>query len=300
MDKVLSAVDPPGGGPGSHWNFPWRTVPRWLLWPVLLIGLLLVAGIVVFFGGSDRLEDPAARVEDRALNKAAPSPEIAARRDDEAASPRRPLSISPQLIEVPKPELAGQFLRMWRVSGSNICAALREAGIAMSEWKAASMRNRNYECYFQRVYQRDEARPLSSTFLKVRGNEAGEIVEIRARIIGPTTDAQGRLAPAVLRMFEIIVKQACWSDFEDSLTSIQNLRNVEYDRFGAYLSFTREADGGSNFDFVLGLKATSASQVRTKTYFSPERWLTGTDRRTVSGKVILTDRSGTMSANCAS
>lgn len=300
MDKVLSAVDPPGGGPGSHWNFPWRTVPRWLLWPVLLIGLLLVAGIVVFFGGSDRLEDPAARVEDRALNKAAPSSEIAARRDDEAASSRRPLSISPQLIEVPKPELAGQFLRMWRVSGSSICAALREAGIAMSEWKAASMRNRNYECYFQRVYQRDEARPLSSTFLKVRGNEAGEIVEIRARIIGPTTDAQGRLAPAVLRMFEIIVKQACWSDFEDSLTSIQNLRNVEYDRFGAYLSFTREADGGSNFDFVLGLKATSASQVRTKTYFSPERWLTGTDRPNVPGKVILTDPSGTMSANCAS
>ncbi|MBB2671911.1 UNVERIFIED_ORG: hypothetical protein GGE44_001462 [Rhizobium esperanzae] len=300
MDKVLSAVDPPGGGPGSHWNFPWRTVPRWLLWPVLLIGLLLVAGIVVFFGGSDRLEDPAARVEDRALNKAAPSSEIAARRDDEAASPLRPMSISPQLIEVPKPELSGQFLRMWRVSGSSICGALREAGIAMSEWKAASMRNRNYECYFQRVYQRDETRPLSSTFLKVRGNEAGEIVEIRARIIGPTTDAQGRLAPAVLRMFEIIVKQACWSDFEDSLTSIQNLRNVEYDRFGAYLSFTREADGGSNFDFVLGLKATSASQVRTKTYFSPERWLTGTDRRTVSGNVILTDRSGTMSANCAS
>ncbi|AIC31642.1 hypothetical protein IE4771_PE00418 (plasmid) [Rhizobium etli bv. mimosae str. IE4771] len=300
MDKVLSAVDPPGGGPGSHWNFPWRTVPRWLLWPVLLIGLLLVAGIVVFFGGSDRLEDPAARVEDRALNKAAPSSEIAARRDDEAASSRRPLSISPQLIEVPKPELAGQFLRMWRVSGSSICAALREAGIAMSEWKAASMRNRNYECYFQRVYQRDEARPLSSTFLKVRGNEAGEIVEIRARIIGPTTDAQGRLAPAVLRMFEIIVKQACWSDFEDSLTSIQNLRNVEYDRFGAYLSFTREADGKSNFDFVLGLKATSASQVRTKTYFSPERWLTGTDRPNVPGKVILTDPSGTMSANCAS
>ncbi|OOO19909.1 exopolysaccharide biosynthesis protein [Rhizobium sophoriradicis] len=267
---------------------------------MLLIGLLLVAGIVVFFGGSDRLEDPAARVEDRALNKAAPSSEIAARRDDEAASSRRPLSISPQLIEVPKPELAGQFLRMWRVSGSSICAALREAGIAMSEWKTASMRNRNYECYFQRVYQRDEARPLSSTFLKVRGNEAGEIVEIRARIIGPTTDAQGRLAPAVLRMFEIIVKQACWSDFEDSLTSIQNLRNVEYDRFGAYLSFTREADGGSNFDFVLGLKATSASQVRTKTYFSPERWLTGTDRPNVPGKVILTDPSGTMSANCAS
>lgn len=300
MDKVSSAVDPPGGGPRSHRNFPWRNVPRWLLWPVLLIGMLLVAGIVVFFGGSDRLEGPPGRVEDRSLDKAAPSSETAARRDDEAASPLRLMSISPQLIEVPKPELAGEFLRMWRVSGSNICSALREAGIAVSEWKAASMRNRNYECYFQRVYERDETRPLSSTFLKVRGNEMGEIVEVRARIIGPTTDDEGRLAPAILRMFEIIVKQACWRDLEDSLTSIQKLRNVEYERFGAYLSFKREADGGSNFDFVLGLKATSASQMRTKTYFSPERWLTGTDRRNVSGNVILTDRSGTsMLANCA-
>ncbi|MBX4925224.1 exopolysaccharide biosynthesis protein [Rhizobium binae] len=261
---------------------------------MLLIGMLLVAGIVVFFGGSDRPEGPGGRVEDRSLDQAAPSSEIADRRKD-AASPLRPMSISPQLIEVPKPELAGQFLRMWRVSGANVCAALREAGIAVSEWKPASMRNRNYECYFQRVYQRDETRPLSSTFLKVRGNEMGEIVEIRARIIGPTTDDEGRLAPAILRMFEIIVKQACWRDFEDSLTSIQNLRSVEYERFGAYLNFTREAGGGNNLDFVLGLKATSASQVRTKTYFSPERWLTGTDRRNVSGNVI---RSGT-SANCA-
>ncbi|ANL69225.1 hypothetical protein AMC82_PD00267 (plasmid) [Rhizobium phaseoli] len=267
---------------------------------MLLIGMLLVAGIVVFFGGSDRFESPGGRVEDRALDKAAPSSETADRRDDQAASPLLLMSISPQLIEVPKPELAGEFLRMWRVSGSNICSALREAGIAVSEWKAASMRNRNYECYFQRVYERDETRPLSSTFLKVRGNEMGEIVEVRARIIGPTTDDEGRLAPAILRMFEIIVKQACWRDFEDSLTSIQKLRNVEYERFGAYLSFKREADGGSNFDFVLGLKATSASQMRTKTYFSPERWLTGTDRRNVSGNVILTDRSGTsMLANCA-
>ncbi|MBB5550763.1 DUF6030 family protein [Rhizobium lentis] len=262
--------------------------------------MLLAAGVVVFFGGSDRLDGPAGPIEDRSLNKAAPSSEIVARRDDEAASPLRPMPISPQLIEVPKPELAGQFLRIWRVSGSSICAALREAGIEMSEWKAASMRNRNYECYFQRIYERDEARPLSSTFLKVRGNEMGDIVEIRARIIGPTTDDEGRLAPAILRMFEIIVKQACWRDFEDSLMSIQNLRNVEEERFGAYLSFMREADGGSNFDFVLGLKATSASQVRTKTYFSPERWLTGTDRRNVSGNVILTDRWRTStSANCA-
>jgi hypothetical protein len=273
VDKVLSPVDPPRDSPRWHRNFPLPT-NRWsLLWPGLLISVLLLAALVVFFREVHHLEEPVEPFEYRTLNKAARAPRIAARSDPAAPSPLPSISISLQLIEVPKLELASQFLRIWRVSGSSFCRALREAGIEMSEWKAASMRNRSYECYFQRIYERDEVRPLSSTFVKVRGDEMGDILEIRAKIIGPTTDAQGRLAPAVLRIFEIIVKQACWRDFEDTLASIQNLQNVEYERFGSYLSFTREAGSGNIFNFLLGLKATSDSQVRTKAYFSTERWL---------------------------
>ncbi|MBY5355244.1 exopolysaccharide synthesis protein [Rhizobium leguminosarum] len=271
---------------------------RWsLLWLGLLISVLLLAGIVVFY---HEIHEDLGRVDDRALDKAARSSRTAARPDPAVPSPLPSTSISLQLIEVPKLELASQFMRVWRVSGRNMCGALREAGIEMSEWKAASMRNRSYECYFQRIYERDEVRPTSSTFLKVRGDEMGNILEIRAKIIGPSTDAQGRLAPAVLRIFEIIVKQACWHDFEDTLASIQDLRNVEYERFGSYLSFTREGGSGNNFNFVLGLKATSGPQVRTKTYFSAERWLAATNSRNVPANLILTDRLGaSKSANCA-
>ncbi|WP_221952913.1 DUF6030 family protein [Rhizobium laguerreae] len=272
---------------------------RWsLLWPGLLISILLLAGTVVFYREIHHLEDPVGPFENRALNKAARSSRIADRPDPAVPSPLPPTSIPLQLIEAPKLELASQFLRIWRVSGSSFCGALREAGIEMSEWKAASMRNRSYECYFQRIYERDEVRPLSSTFVKVRGDEMGDILEIRAKIIGPTTDAQGRLAPAVLRIFEIIVKQACWRDFEDTLASIQNLQNVEYERFGSYLSFTREAGGANIFNFVLGLKATSSSQVKTKTYFSTERWLQKPavlPRASSSGERLGTS----ISANCA-
>ncbi|MBY5370156.1 DUF6030 family protein [Rhizobium leguminosarum] len=272
---------------------------RSLLWLGLLISILLLAGIVVFYHEIHDLED-LGRVDDRALDKAARSSHTAARPDPAVPSPLLSTTIPLQLIEVPKLELASQFMRVWRVSGRNMCGALREAGIEMSEWKAASMRNRSYECYFQRIYERDEVRPTSSTFLKVRGDEMGNILEIRAKIIGPSTDAQGRLAPAVLRIFEIIVKQACWHDFEDTLASIQDLRNVEYERFGSYLSFTREAGSGNNFNFVLGLKATSGPQVRTKTYFSTERWLAATNSRNVPANLILTDRLGaSKSANCA-
>ena len=293
MDKTLSAVDPPPDIPHRRWNSRLRSRSRWLLWSIFLISGLLFASTLVFYRELHDLDDPVGLSDDGALDTAVQSAPMAIGPGTAAPSPLPPMSISLPLIEVPKPEWASQFLRMWRVSGPNMCGALRGAGIEMSDWKAASMRNRSYECYFQRIYERDEVRPLSSTFVKVRGNETGDVVDIRAKIIGPATDAKGHLAPAVLRIFEIIVKQACWRDFEDTLASIQNLRNVEYERFGSYLSFTREAGSENNFNFVLGLKATSDSQVRTKTYFSPERWLATTDPR-------LTDSLGTsLSASCA-
>lgn len=252
-----------------------RSDRRRLIWAAVSMAVLLLAAIT-FYWEIRHSGNPIEGFEDRALDKAARSSRIAAGPD--AAAPR-PISISRHLIEIPKFDLASEFLRVWRVSGTKICGALREAGIEVSEWKAASMRNRDYECYFQRIHERDEVRPLSSTFLRVRGNEMGDIVEIRAKIVGPAMDAQGHLAPAVMRIFEIIVKQACWRDFEDTLASIQSLRDVEYERFGSYLSFTREAGSENSFNFALGLKSTSASQARTRAYFSTDRWLTTTDQR---------------------
>ncbi|MBX5239131.1 DUF6030 family protein [Rhizobium sp. NLR22b] len=256
-----------------------RSRRRWLFWSALSISILLLAGTAVLYREIRHSAGPVQHFEYAGLDKAArPSP-VAADSHASAPSALPPMPISRHLMELPKLDLASQFLRMWLVSGANICGALREAGIEVSEWKAASIRNRDYECYFQRIYERDEVRPLSSTFLRVRGDEAGHIVEIRAKIVGPAIDAGGRLAPDVLRIFEIIVKQACWRDFEDALASIRSLRQVETERFGSYLSFTLEAGSKNIFNFALGLKATPGSQARTRAYFSADRWLATTDPR---------------------
>ncbi|WP_221130705.1 DUF6030 family protein [Rhizobium lentis] len=299
MDKVLSAVDPPRDSPLWHKMVPLRSNHGRRFWPALL-AVLLLAGIAVFYHETRRVENPVGPFEHRALNKTARLPSIAVHTATTASSPLPPKSVSRHLIELPKLELTSQFLRTWLASGSHICGALREGGIEMSEWKAASMRNRSYECYFQRIYERNEVRPLSSTFLRVRGNEMGEIVDIGAKLVGPETDAQGRLSPAVLRIFELIVKQACWPDFEDTLGSIQNLRDVEHERFGSYLSFTREAGSENNFNFALGLRATSGPQMRTKGYFSKDRWLAAPNPRNVPANAILMDHLDTpISPHCA-
>nr|WP_220355023.1 DUF6030 family protein [Rhizobium cauense] len=171
------------------------------------------------------------------------------------------------------PELTSQFMRTWRISGPQVCAAFRDAGIEATEWRAASMRSVSCECYFQRIYERDEIRPLRSTFLRVRGNAWGEVLEISGRIVGPTTDDQGSLDPSVMRIFNVLVSQAKWGDFQDTLVPIQKLMDVRSERFGAAFEFTRTLSQEKSYDFALVLSQNSNEQSRTKAYFSKERWM---------------------------
>ncbi len=84
---------------------------------------------------------------------------------------------------------------------------------------------------------------------------------------------------------ETLVDQARWSDFGDALVSVRGLRDVEYERFGAYFSFTRQAAGENSFNFMLVLAATSGPQTRTKAYFSSDRWW-ATGSHGISGDLV--------------
>jgi hypothetical protein len=90
-----------------------------------------------------------------------------------------------------------------------------------------------------------------------------------------------------MRIFETLVQQVGWSDFQDALLPIRSLRGVEYEHFGAYLSFTREAASENSFNFMLVLGATPGPQTRTKAYFSADRWVVPPDPR-ISGVPLPT------------
>ena len=254
-----------------------RSKSRKTLLLMLFLSMSVGAATILFSDDMRHLRNLIGHFEYQVAKEPTRSSRLTAPPFEVAMSSPTPVSIPQRLIEIPKLELASQFVRTWRVSGPDICKALREAGIETTEWRAASMRGASYECYFQRIYKRGEVRPLSSIFLRISGNARGDILEIRAKMIGPNTDAQGRLDPALMRIFETLVQQVRWSDFQDTLIPIRSLRDVEYERFGAYFSFTREAASENSFNFMLVLAATPGPQTRTKAYFSADRWVATPD-----------------------
>ncbi|NLS06477.1 exopolysaccharide biosynthesis protein [Rhizobium sp. P32RR-XVIII] len=187
------------------------------------------------------------------------------------------LDFSKRLLEAPRIELAGGFLRTWRTTGPTMCEALRKAGIETTPWRPSAFGSSAYECSFQEVYKQDEERPLSSVFLIVRGDRKGAIFNMRAKIVGPATDGAGRLDPSVMRIFDTMLAQPHWLDFSDTLAAIREMKDVKEDGFGASVSFTREFTSENSFNFIVTIKAAPGPQLRTRAYFSRERWMTAPD-----------------------
>lgn len=246
---------------------------------VFLFLLPCLAGTALFLGDPQRFESVARYFGAQISENAPPQPVVAEPAAVSTPAPPRSTDIPVRLIEAPEPEVAGQFLRMWRVSGPVICKAFRDAGIETSEWRAPSMRSTSRECYFQRIYRRNDVRPLSSVFLRVKGSASGDIVEIRGKLVDPPMDAEGRLDAGHMKIFETLVRQAGWSDFQDALAPIRSLRDFENERFGAYFSFKRDAASADSYNFMLVVAAGSGPQTRTKAYFSAERWVEAPDPR---------------------
>ncbi|WP_455872554.1 DUF6030 family protein [Rhizobium yanglingense] len=253
---------------------PPRRKRRAALWLMLTLSISLVAGTVLLSNDMRHLRTLAA-LSGYGLNLQVQQPEPPPLQPVEVAKPAPQLSVKipPRLIEVPQPELAGNFLRTWRTSGPDMCETLRKAGIEMTQWRASAMGSSAYECSFQEVYKEDGERPLSSLFLIIRGDRKGAISNMRAKIVGPATDSAGRLDPSFMRVFETVLAQSHWLDFHDALSAIRELKDVREEGFGASVVFSREFSSENSFNFIMTIKAAPGAQMRTRAYFSTERWM---------------------------
>ncbi len=258
-------------------NVPLRNNIRRSAWSIFFLILPCLLAAALFFADPERSEDLFRHFGIQIFDEPPQPPMIVEPVATPAPPPAQQVKIPFRLIKAPEPEVAAQFLRMWRVSGPTVCKALRDAGIETSEWRAPSMRSTSHECYFQRIYKKNDVRPLNSVFLRVKGNSSGDIVEIKGRLVGPPTNAEGQLDVGHMKIFETLVRQAGWSDFQDALVPIRSLRDFEHERFGAYFSFRRDTESQDSYNFMLVVAASSGPQTRTKAYFSPERWVEAPD-----------------------
>jgi len=197
-----------------------------------------------------------------------PSPKAFARPTPPAA-----FTLPLHLIDPPVAQTVSTFLRTWRISGPAMCAALRDAGIETSDWAAASFNADTFECFFEHGVKREKDQLPSSIFVIVRGDAAGVISNMRVKIINPETEQNGQLDPAILRIFETMLRQPQWLDFHETLNAIKNLKDIKEDGFGASINFAREVLNPGRYNFTLSLDATSGPQKRTRSYFSDRTWL---------------------------
>ncbi|SCB61664.1 hypothetical protein GA0061105_12140 [Rhizobium aethiopicum] len=188
-------------------------------------------------------------------------------------APPATYKLPPHAIDAPVAQTASAFLRTWRLSGPAMCAALRQAGIQTSEWAAASFNADTFECFYEHSGKREKDQLTNSIFVIVRGDAAGAISNMRAKIVNPGMDQNGQLDPAVLRIFETMLRQPQWLDFHETLNAIKNLKDVKEDGFGANISFTHEVLNPERYNFTLSLNATSGPQKRTRNFFSGRAWL---------------------------
>jgi hypothetical protein len=249
---------------------------RAVMWLLIAASFSIVLGTVMLSNDMRNLKALAHRFGIELVPKRTPAPPPPAQKPHPRPEPVK-ISIAPRLLDAPQTELAGDFLRTWRISGPAMCAALRGIGIETTEWSATAFNSDTYECSFERVYKRDKERITSSLFLLVRGDGKGTITSMRVKMVGPPTDAAGQLDPAIMRVFDTMLTQPHWLDFHDTLAAIRSLRDVKEEGFGATITFTQEPFNPGSFNFILSLRDAPGAQRRTKQYFSHRNWLASPD-----------------------
>lgn len=241
-----------------------------IFWLLLTISLSLVIGTVLLSNDMKHLKAVGHYFGfDLSPPEVKPSPPKTLPRPAPPAVYKLPLHAT----EAPMAQTASAFLRTWRISGPAMCAALRQAGVQTSEWAAASFNAGTFECFYEHSAKREKDQLANSIFVIVRGDAAGTISSMRVKVVNPGTDQNGQLDPAILRIFETMLRQPQWLDFHETLNAIKNLKDVKEDGFGANIAFTHEVLNPERYNFTLSLDATSGPQRRARNYFSGRTWL---------------------------
>lgn len=187
------------------------------------------------------------------------------------------IKLPAHIFEEPKLAAIGAFISGWRISGPDLCDRLRRVGLDATPWSTSQFNDKNFECSFEHVYQKDGDVTVSSFFLVVRGDEQGRITMIRAKFVKPPRDNAGRLAPAAFGFLDELFVLSHWPDCGGASTVVRSLKDIKISCSGKVLDFTQEPMNPGSYNFFLSLKPDSVEETRSAAYFTPDRWLKGPD-----------------------
>ncbi|MDL2399425.1 DUF6030 family protein [Rhizobium mayense] len=176
------------------------------------------------------------------------------------------------LFDAPVDALRGAFIRSWRTTGPMLCADLIKSGLPVGEWRQSALGAATYECSYE-IQKGGNGEPnAASFFIIIRGTPAGELDNIRIKVIMPD-NADGR---AIGEMFVdsvvALLTETRWLDFQTALDAIGKLQDVTQQAFGTKLAFFREFQNDRSFNLQLGLERKTPEEIRTAIVFDKARW----------------------------
>jgi len=176
------------------------------------------------------------------------------------------------LFDTPVDALRGAFIRSWRVTGPALCADLTKSGLSVGEWRQSVLGVGTFECSYEIQKGGNGDANAASFFVIVRGTPAGELDNIRIKVIMPD-NADGRaIGETFIDAVVQLLTETRWLDFQTALDAIGKLQDVTQRAFGAKLAFFREFQNDRSFNLQLGLDRKTPEEIRTAIVFDKARW----------------------------
>lgn len=163
----------------------------------------------------------------------------------------------PRLLEM------GAFVRSISFSGKTLCEKLNAAGLPNGEWAQSVFGPGVFDCSVD--VTAPSAQPDGDTpsfFLIVRGNQAGQIGQIRWKIININNSP--KLLPLYLKSIDVLNTVSKWGDFSPQFESMRALRPFEVNHFGLAFKFVQEATGTTRYNITMMVDGEGELQRSTR------------------------------------
>ncbi|MBB4953979.1 hypothetical protein H4S14_002039 [Agrobacterium vitis] len=169
----------------------------------------------------------------------------------------RSARLVPQTVVVPArvftvPRLLdrGTFVRTIVFSGKAFCDRMNTAGLTNAGWAQSAYNPRIFDCSVEiALTPKDAEADAPSFFITARGDEAGQIAQIRWKIINVKQDP--KIWSTYLKSIDLVAGISGWRDFSPQFDQMRALEPFETNHFGLGFKMSKEADDSARYNIML-------------------------------------------------